>query len=392
MNIYLKELHRHNQEMANKLESYIKYTVMSDVTQQMEIYYDPMPYAKNGFMEKDNVHNLFYSQSSSRNACQTDINNLPWLIRLSLNREKMMNKEISLMDVKSKFCNNWEKSFNYMKGVKKEERLLLEKITQCAILSNNDQDTVPIIHIRLDITEFDFETLTNFLDTIVSKFKLKGLDDITDIKGIANDRLVTFDRNNGEVKNENQFVIYTEGINLLDIRMINGIDLTRTTCNNVADVYEAFGIEAARAVLLQEFVKVIEGAGNKVNYQHLSILVDLMTNNGSIVSVDRHGMNKLDTDPLARASFERMVDQFITAAVFGEKDRMESVSSRIMTGQVIKGGTGLCNVLLNTDLLENSEYVEAYDKPREKTFNELSTNPLMDDLFHKHKKGIFVPQ
>ena len=61
---------------------------------------------------------------------------------------------------------------------------------------------------------------------------------------------------------------------------------------------------------------------------------------------------------MSRASFEKTVDQLITAAVFGEKDLMRSVSSRIMAGQVIKGGTGTPNILLDTDIVEKSEYNE----------------------------------
>ena len=61
-----------------------------------------------------------------------------------------------------------------------------------------------------------------------------------------------------------------------------------------------------------------------------------MTNSGIIVSIDRHGMNRLDNDPLSKASFEKTVDQLINSAVFGEKDTMRSISSQIMAGMVVK--------------------------------------------------------
>jgi hypothetical protein len=93
-----------------------------------------------------------------------------------------------------------------------------------------------------------------------------------------------------------------------------------------------------------------------------------MTNTGSLTSVDRHGINKLDTDPLSRASFEQTVEQLLNAAVFGEVDSMNSVSSKIMVGQVIRGGTGMCDLLIDTNIFENSEYLEEYDKPYISTF------------------------
>jgi DNA-directed RNA polymerase beta' subunit len=94
-------------------------------------------------------------------------------------------------------------------------------------------------------------------------------------------------------------------------------------------------------------------------------------------------MNKLDTDPLARASFEKTVDKFIQAAVFSEVDSMQSVSARIMAGQVINGGTGACNIVLDLDMMERSEYVDDISSQYTKTFLELTSNPVIDDIINK---------
>lgn len=80
-----------------------------------------------------------------------------------------------------------------------------------------------------------------------------------------------------------------------------------------------------------------------------------MTNNGNIISINRHGMNRLDTDPLSKASFETTVDLLLSAAMFNETDHMRSVSSRIMGGLTIKGGTCLCDLIMDNNMLENSE-------------------------------------
>ena len=85
------------------------------------------------------------------------------------------------------------------------------------------------------------------------------------------------------------------------------------------------------------------------------MLADVMTNTGSITSIDRHGINRLDTDPLGRASFEKTIEQLLTAAAFNEVDYLRGVSSRIMVGKCIKGGTGLCDILIDVDLVENAD-------------------------------------
>ena len=114
---------------------------------------------------------------------------------------------------------------------------------------------------------------------------------------------------------------------------------------------------------------------------------DLMTNVGTLTSIDRHGLNKLDTDPFSRASFEKTVDQLITAAVFNEVDYMKSVSSRIMAGLCIKGGTGLCNLILDKDLLENSEYTIDIGQLYKKTYEDITVQQKQEV-----DSDVFIPE
>ena len=45
------------------------------------------------------------------------------------------------------------------------------------------------------------------------------------------------------------------------------------------------------------------------------------------------------------------IEQLTRAAMFGEIDYIRSVSSRVMTGRVISGGTGLCSLCQIQSLL-----------------------------------------
>lgn len=392
MIIYLTKEYMGSRDMANKIASYIKYTTLYHIRNRLNVYYDPDPYRKGGFMEKDNVTKIFTSKNVLRNGCQTDINVLPWLIRIELNRESLFEKEVTLLDIKSKFCNMWERK-HADKTIKKEERRVLERITQVAIISNTDYDKVPIIHIRFNIINFDINIVNDFIDHIIDKLKLKGISSITDISAINEERTLTFDNEINDIEKSKQYVIYTAGSNLYDIRYLNGIDINKTICNDVITIYETFGIEAARASLLREITYAYKYAGSGVNYHHISVLIDQMTFNGYMTSVDRHGMNKSDVGPLTKASFEKTVDHLQTAAMFGEVDHMNGVSSRIMTGLVVKGGTGLCNVILDTDMIQNSEFTEDIGQKYVTTYNEISENNVMVDLINKpeEESGMFIP-
>lgn len=391
MILFLTKEFTESRDMANKIGSHIKYITISQLRKKIDVYYEPDPFAKGSFREKDNVYDVFYGHNPGKNSCQADIASLPWLMRIVLDRERLLEKEVTLLDIKSKFCNAWEKRYTDMKAVKKEERAIFEKVTQCAVLSNTENDDQPIIHLRFDMTDIDFTTINEFIDTIVDKFKLKGLTSIDD-SIISEERVLSFDGPDHEVEKKNQFVIHTSGSNMYDIRYIMGIDIYKTICNDLMQTYEIFGIEAARATLIREIVFVYERSGNSTNFQHLSILADIMSNGGYLTSIDRHGMNKSDTDPLSRASFEKTVDQLLTAAVFCETDKMKGISSRIMAGMVIKGGTGLCDLLLDVDMLEKSEFTEDIGQKYTKTYNEITTSTIIEDMVKKEvSSDIFIP-
>jgi DNA-directed RNA polymerase II subunit RPB1 len=305
----------------------------------------------------------------------------------------MVEKEVTLLEIKSKFCNQWEKRYSDIKNIKKEEKYILDKIIQCAVLSNSDNDEVPVLHIRFDMTEFEFTTLNDFIDLMIEKFKLKGISGIHEKTGNIEQRVLKFDNDNGDIIKDNQQVIYTQGVNLYSIRYLTGIDIYKTISNDIVQMYNVFGIEAARMTIIRELYLAFKGQGADVNYIHLSVLVDLMTMGGGLMSVDRYGMNKSENEPLARISFEKMVEQIITAAVFNESDNMKSVSSRIMAGLVVKGGTGMCNVLLDTDLLEKSEYLEETMGDYEGTYRDINTSNIINDMIKKddEETDIFMP-
>jgi DNA-directed RNA polymerase II subunit RPB1 len=396
MIIYLTPEYMSSKDMANKIGSHIKHTTLGDIRGRINVYYDPKPNEKGGIMEKDNVKHVFFHHKGSRTSCQSDYAGLPWLFRIELDREKMLEKEVNLLEIKSKFCSWWEKRFTEPKSMKKEEKKVINKITQIAVLSNTDNDKEPILHIRFNVKDvdkekdrFDLATIDSFIDQIIDKFKLKGINGISDIPSIPEERVLIYNQETGNIDKSQQYVIYTAGVNLTDIRYLTGVDLTRTISNHVIEMYNTFGIEIARAILLREISNAYERAGGEVNYQHITMIVDQMTSTGSINSVDRHGMNKSDNDPLSRASFEKTVEQMLIAAVYGETDHMKGVSSRIMAGCVIKGGTGYCDLELDTDMIEKSEYMESMDYA--KKFTDLNKGTLASDILKKKSKDIFVP-
>ncbi len=53
-----------------------------------------------------------------------------------------------------------------------------------------------------------------------------------------------------------------------------------------------------------------------------ALLVDAMTFRGHLMAITRHGINRVDTGPLMRSSFEETVEILMQAAAMGEKDAL----------------------------------------------------------------------
>ena len=128
--------------------------------------------------------------------------------------------------------------------------------------------------------------------------------------GVPKELLVSFNNDNKEFEESNEYVIVTEGIDYENLRKLKHIDFNRTYCNDIRTIYKYFGVEAVRSALIKE-LNTIYGEYS-VNFHHInSMLVDLMTNTGKITPIDRHGLNKLNRDPLSKASFEMPMDQLL---------------------------------------------------------------------------------
>ena len=120
------------------------------------------------------------------------------------------------------------------------------------------------------------------------------------------------------------------------------LDPTRTTSNHISEIFEVFGIEAARQAIIDEIYGVILDSGSSISIRHIMLLADYMTCAGThILSVDRNGMKRTEAGPLAKCSFEETDKQLYHAAVFAEVDNMIGVSSNIMLGQAAPCGTGI---------------------------------------------------
>ncbi|MFH5797554.1 DNA-directed RNA polymerase subunit A'' [Haladaptatus sp. CMAA 1911] len=146
-----------------------------------------------------------------------------------------------------------------------------------------------------------------------------------------------------------EFVLYTEGSAFADALEIEGVDASRTTCNNIHEIYRTLGVEAARESIIEETMDTLEEQGlDDVNVRHLMLVSDIMTNRGTIESIGRHGISGSKESVLARAAFEVTVNHLLDAAIHGEIDDLNGVIENVIVGKPIKLGTGDVNLRMGS--------------------------------------------
>ena len=153
-----------------------------------------------------------------------------------------------------------------------------------------------------------------------------------------------------------EFVLYTEGSALGTVLEIEGVDATRTTCNNIHEINEHLGIEAARESLINEMMNTLEEQGlDDVNIRHLMLVADIMTNDGTIESIGRHGISGSKESVLARAAFEVTVNHLLDAAIHGEIDDLNGVTENVIVGKPVKLGTGDVDLRMSAEKPERAD-------------------------------------
>ena len=160
---------------------------------------------------------------------------------------------------------------------------------------------------------------------------------ISGVKGVEQ----TYTRENLDT---HEWIMDTDGANFLDVLCMPNVDTTRTTTNNMHEVLEVLGIEAARRFLYNDLLRVISFDGTYINPRHISILADIMTCKGDLTAASRDGIARDDAGPNAKIMFEKSVDNAMIACAFGEVDDMASLASSVMYGKVAKTGPGVVEI------------------------------------------------
>jgi DNA-directed RNA polymerase II subunit RPB1 len=336
----------------------IQKTTLRDITKSVRIYHDPNPHSSDTSVQEDRDILITYEKFSiAQQSCVS-----PWIMRLELDINEIKKRRLTddMTALVTRIQNN--------------------KVLRMYDCIHSDINSDKIV---LRIT-FGSDIAKNALSLRFIEDKL--LDTIlTGVEGIGRvfprevkDELV-YDEKTGGFAPVKQYVLDTEGTNLLDLFVSPNVDATRTFSDDIYEILDVFGIETARLAMYEELMKVFDR--EYVNYHHVCVLVDAMTYHGRFVAIDRFGMNKLDNGVLAKSSFEQTSKIIFDAAVSGEFDTMKGVSANIMFGQKPPCGTGIVDILIDETLLPEGdmEDVSNYDEELKHTNALIEQEEKKDD-------------
>ena len=232
-----------------------------------------------------------------------------WIIRLSMNKIEMLDKNITMEDIHFALTNSYNNISCMYNDYNSDKIIFIIRINKS--IQNAKKKKAKNIPETLDQSD-EIYMLKNLQDELLDNLVLRG---VKNIKKVLLRKITdNFEEVDLKYIKKELWVLDTVGTNLLDILALDFIDKTKTISNDIIEIYNVLGIEAARQAIFDEFSEAIEFDGAYINYHHLTMLADRMCCNDKMVSIFRHGINNDDIGPIAKASFEETPEMFLKAA------------------------------------------------------------------------------
>ncbi len=338
LTVHLKSTDEQEQDKAVKFANMMEHTKLVDLVKSVQICFDP--HERNTIIEEDKMLlEQFYEFENMISECashkQTSQTKSKWIIRMEIDPELLLDKNITMDDIH--FAIKSSSHGNDIDCVYSDynmDKLVFRIRTKGNIFDKKKAYVTDEIYL-----------LKNFQDSLLNNIVLRGVNGINNVIPRKLQNMTVLE--DGKFQRKDTWILDTTGTNLLDTLALDFIDSTRTYCNDIKEIFDVMGIEAARQAIYNELSEVMEFADVYVNYHHLSLLCDRMTSTQGMVSIFRSGILNDDIGPISKSTFEVHTEVLLSAARHGEFDHMRGVSAAVMTGQFGYYGTNAFNVVLD---------------------------------------------
>ena len=365
LSIYLNPEDERSKEKAQTIMYMLEHTKLEEIVKGVQVCFDPDDLNSLIAEDKDTIEQYrafenMVDECNEESLQNSENEKSKWVIRMEMDPEVMLEKNITMDDVNFTLKSCFEDQVSCVYSDFNADKLIF-RIRMSDVIKNgsgrgqNKSKVNP-----LDQSD-QIYILKNFQDQLLQNVVLRGIKGIN--KVILRKVVDNMVENNGIYKKEDIWVLDTIGTNLMDVLGLNFIDTKRTMSNDIVEIYNVLGIEAARQAIYNELVEVVEFDGTYINFHNYSVLVDRMTYTEKMISIFRHGINNDNIGPIAKASFEETPEMFLKAARHAELDTLRGVSANVMCGQEGFFGTSAFQVVLNIEEMQKFEAASEY-KPQ----------------------------
>jgi DNA-directed RNA polymerase II subunit RPB1 len=347
LTVFLKQEDRTHKDRAQELMYKMEHTTLGELVNTTAIYFDPDDL--NTLIDEDTALLAQYKEFETMvgecanvNLSNTNVSKSKWLLRMEMDPETMLEKNITMDDIHFTLNNIYKDQISCVFSDYNADKLVF-RVRMTEVIKQNASKTAVN---KKPLNQSDqIYILKNFQDNLLKNVVIRGVKGIKKVsmRKVKNNMV----EHNGTYVTEDQWVLDTAGSNLLDVLALDYIDYTKTYSNDIIETFEVLGIEAARQAIFNEFVDVIKFDGTYIDYHHFALLCDRMCYSESPISIYRHGIKNDNIGVLAKASFEETADMLMNAAKHGELDVMTGVSANVMCGQEGLYGTNAFKVLLD---------------------------------------------
>lgn len=359
--VFLKPADQHDKDKATKLCVMIEHTKLVDVVKSIEICFDPNDRATKIHKDKEVIEQFYefeelVAECNEGAAAADTVQQSKWIVRMEIDAETLLDKNITMDDINYAVTNSHRSDVHCVFSDMNASNLVFRIRLNSSVFNKGKKKGAAE---SLDQSD-EIHMLKTFQDNILNNIVLRGVSGIRNV----NPRMIK----DGVVKEESKYVrkdtwvLDTTGTNLMDLFMLDFIDYTRTYSNDIREIHNMLGIEAARQNILNEFVEVMEASDAYVNYHHLSILCDRMAVKAELVPMFRSGIISDDIGPISKGTYEMHTEMFLDASRHGEFDQMRGVSANVMCGQPGYYGTNSFGLLLDMKAIEETDDADVEDE------------------------------
>jgi len=354
LTIHLKPIDEVNQEKATQYATMMEHTKLIDVIKSVQICFDPNDKTTT-IVDDQLLMEQYYEFEEMIGEClgtQTDTltQKSKWIIRLEISPETLLDTNITMDDIHFAITNSHGNDISCVYSDYNSNNLIFRiRLNSNIFNKTKKQKGLPD---TLDQSD-EIYMLRNFQDNLLNNIVLRGVNGIRNVMPRKLQNSVV--RDEGKYTRKDTWVLDTTGTNLMEVMGLDYIDVNRTYSNDIKEVFDVLGIEAARQIIYNEFVDVMEFSDVYINYHHLSLLCDRMTSTKNMVSIFRSGILHDDIGPISKATFEVHTEVLLTASRHADFDHMRGVSANVMMGQMGIFGTGSFQLVLDMEKIKNLE-------------------------------------